>query len=62
MHPKDADGMANSADPEQSDKGLHCLLRSTCPDTMKFHKVYIPKGENLRHDHLCFKRKLSRAK
>ena len=33
MHPKDADGMANSADPdqtalvEQSDLGLHCLFR-----------------------------------
>ena len=27
MHPKDADGMANSVDP---DLGLHCLL---CPNT-----------------------------
>ena len=28
MHPKDADGMANSVDPDQSDTGLHYLLRS----------------------------------
>ena len=39
MHPKDADGMANSVDPdqtassEQSDLGLHCLLRPICPNT-----------------------------
>ena len=30
MHPKDADGMANSVDPDQSDTGLHYLLRSSC--------------------------------
>ena len=30
MHPKDADGMANSVDP---DLGLHCLLRPICPNT-----------------------------
>ena len=43
MHPKDADGMANSVDPDQtaseeavqkqSDLGLHCLLRPICPNT-----------------------------
>ena len=36
MRPEDADGMANSVDPyqtapeEQSDLGLHCLLRPIC--------------------------------
>ena len=39
LHPTDADGMANSANPdqtapkEQSDLGLHCWLRSICPNT-----------------------------
>ena len=39
MNPKDADRMANSVDPdqtapqEQSDLGLHCLLRHVCPKT-----------------------------
>ena len=36
MGPKDADGMANSADPdleEQSDLGLPCLPRHVCPKT-----------------------------
>ena len=35
MSPNDADEMANSVDPdqEQSDLGLHCLLRSICPKT-----------------------------
>ena len=34
--PKDADGMANSVDPDQtaqSDLGLHCLPRPVCPKT-----------------------------
>ena len=33
MRPNDADEMANSVDPdqEQSDLGLHCLLRPVCP-------------------------------
>ena len=31
---KDADGTANSADPDQqSDLGLHCLPRPICPKT-----------------------------
>ena len=32
MHPKDAEGIANSVDPDQteSDQGLHCLLRPVC--------------------------------
>ena len=43
MSPNDADGMANSIDPdqtaprllllEQSDLGLHCLPRPVCPKT-----------------------------
>ena len=39
MHPKDADGMANSIDPDQTasseaaDLGLHYLLRPICPNT-----------------------------
>ena len=39
MHPKDADGMANSVDlirmllQKQSDFGLHWLLRPICPNT-----------------------------
>ena len=35
MHPKDADGMANSVDllQKQSDLGLHCLLRPIRPNT-----------------------------
>ena len=43
MHPKDADGMANIVDPdqtapsEQSDLGLHCLLGPIVPNTWNFH-------------------------
>ena len=35
MSPNNADGMANSVDPdlEQSDLGLHCLPRHICPKT-----------------------------
>ena len=39
MHPKDPDGMAISVDPdqtapkEQSDQGLHFLLRPICPNS-----------------------------
>ena len=36
MSPNDANGMANSVDPvqtEQSDLGLHCLPRPICPKT-----------------------------
>ena len=46
MHPKDADGMANNVAPdqtapqEQSDLGLHCLLRSTLPICL-FDVIYI---------------------
>ena len=38
MSLQDVDGMANSVDPdqtapkEQSDQGLHCFLRSSCPN------------------------------
>ena len=31
MHQKDVDRMANSEDPDQTDLGLHCLLRPVCP-------------------------------
>ena len=35
MHPEDADGNANSVDPDQiSDLGLHCLPRLFCPKTL----------------------------
>ena len=39
MHPKDADGMANSVDPDQkqSDLGLHCLLGPICPNTKNLY-------------------------
>ena len=39
IYSKDADGTADSVDPdqtapkEQSDLGLHCLLRPVCPNT-----------------------------
>ena len=38
MSPNDADGMANSVDPDQTapletDLGLHCLPRPICPKT-----------------------------
>ena len=34
MQSKDADGIANSVDPDQqSDLGLHCLPRPVCPKT-----------------------------
>ena len=35
MSPNDADGMANSVDPDQTapDLGLHCLFRHICPKT-----------------------------
>ena len=32
--------MANSVDQEQSDLGLHCLLRSICPKTCCFYSSY----------------------
>ena len=39
MHPKDAEGIANSVDPDKtaqkSDLGLHCLPRSVCHDSFK---------------------------
>ena len=47
MHPKDADGMANSIDPDQlllqkqSGLGLHCLLRPICPNTIEFVRYLI---------------------
>ena len=44
MHQKDVDGMANSVDPDhiapqgQSDQGLHCLLRPTCPNIKNIYR------------------------
>ena len=34
MHPKDADGMANSVDPDQMDLGLHYLPRPICVENL----------------------------
>ena len=51
MHPEDIDGMANSVDPdqtapeEQSDLGLHCLLRPICPNTYNFYGTNNNKGQ-----------------
>ena len=45
MCPKDAEGIANSVDPdqtapeEQSDLGLHYLPRSTCPKTYDHYGI-----------------------
>ena len=42
MCPKDADGVANSVDPDHtapSDLGLHCLPRTVCPNS---------------YNHICF--------
>ena len=40
MSPKDADKMANSVDPEQSDLGLHCLPRAICPKTWDHYGTF----------------------
>ena len=37
MHPKDAEGIANSVDPEQPDLGLHSLPRTVCPKTKEHY-------------------------
>ena len=46
MHPRDANGMANIVDPdqtapfkEQSDLGLHCLLRLLCHNTLNIYGI-----------------------
>ena len=45
MSPNDADGMANSVDPdqteEQSDLGLHCLPGHICPKTKDHNGKHI---------------------
>ena len=50
MHPKDADGLANSVDPEeQSDLGLYCLPRPICPKTLDHYgrnKVFFLRNNN----------------
>ena len=39
---KDANGIANSEDPEESDLGLHCLPRHVCPKTLdRYGKVFV---------------------
>ena len=40
MRPEDAAGMANGADPDQSDLAMHCLPSPLCPDT--YGKYYFP--------------------
>ena len=48
MHPKVADGMANSVDPdeEQFDLGLQCLPMPVCPKTEEQYET--------RHEKTCF--------
>ena len=36
MHLEDIDGMANSVDLDQTDLGLHCLLRNIYPNTKEW--------------------------
>ena len=53
MDPKDAEGMANSIDPdqtapellleEQSDLGLHCLSRFVCPNIQDHYGIWHSK-------------------
>ena len=55
MGPNDADGMANSVDPDQtaqSDLGLHSLPRHICPKTYNNtnnNNVFILKGCHIKH-------------
>ena len=44
MQSKDTDGLANSVDPDQNapELGLHCLLRSICPNK-KCIKIFFGK-------------------
>ena len=38
VHTKDADGLGNSVDPDQTNlQGLHHLLRSICPNSWGFY-------------------------
>ena len=49
MSPNDADGMANSVDPdleEQSDPGQHCLPRPICPKTLDHYSMQSKKISN----------------
>ena len=39
MHPNNAEGIANSVDPEQSILGLHCLPRPVCLKTSEHYGV-----------------------
>ena len=49
MHPKDADGMVNSLNPDQTAL-WHCLLRHICPNTLNIHgSTLLPKGIRLNH-------------
>ena len=51
MSPNDADGMANSVDPdqEQSDLGLQCLPRHICPKTLDHYGTRKKKLLRLVH-------------
>ena len=44
MHPKDAEGIANSIDPDQTAPrglGLHCLPRPVCPNITIFYQLRV---------------------
>ena len=41
MSPNDADGMANSVDPDQTDLGLHCLPRPICLKTLDHYGTFV---------------------
>ena len=55
MGPKDADGLANSVDPDQtapplgSDLGLHCLPRPICPKTLDHYGSSVSTKLNGMH-------------
>ena len=51
MHPKDADRMANSVDPDQnalSDLDLHCLSRPVYPNTEDYYSKPHPLSHVMR--------------
>ena len=52
MSPKNADGMANSIDPDQTaPQGLHCLPRPVCPKNLNrtITECAAGSGKNIRH-------------
>ena len=38
---KDANGIANSEDPDQADLRLHCLLRPVCPQIWVYYGMWV---------------------